>query len=73
MDTLSSRLRLDSFDAAAHCMNTILKRLKEPSTWKGLISLAAIAGWQLNVAQEEQIVAAALSLVALIEILRVGK
>ena len=54
-------------------MNTILTRLKEPSTWKGLISLAAIAGWQLNVAQEEQIIAAALSLVAVIEILKVGE
>jgi hypothetical protein len=54
-------------------MKAILSRLKEPSTWKGLISLAAIAGWQLNMAQEEQIVATALSLVALIEVLKVGK
>lgn len=69
-----SRSRLCSlFDELDHCMNKVLTRLKEPSTWKGLISLAAIAGWQLNVAQEEQIIAAALSLVALIEILRVGK
>ena len=73
MTTSSWPLPLNSFDVTGHCMKAIISRLKEPSTWKGLISLAAIAGWQLNMAQEEQIVATALSLVALIEVLKVGK
>lgn len=47
-----------------------LQRLKEPSTIRGLIALVGLVGWQFNLAQEEQIIAAVASIIALVEVFR---
>ena len=51
-------------------MNWILDRLKENSTWRGLILLAALGGAKLNPDQQEAIVTAGLALVALLNVFR---
>lgn len=50
----------------------IFDRLKENSTWRGLILLAGVFGAKLRPDEQEAIIAAALSLVALINIFRNG-
>ena len=47
-------------------MNWLLKRLKERSTWTGIITLASIAGLNLQPEQKELIVSIGTALVALI-------
>ncbi len=47
-----------------------LYKLKEPSTLRGIISLVALVGWQLDVAQQDQIIATVISLFALVEVFR---
>ena len=47
-------------------MNWLLNRLKEKSTWTGLITLASIAGYSLRPDQRELVVTLGTSLVALI-------
>jgi len=51
----------------------ILDRLSENSTWRGLILLATAAGVNLEPDLQNQIVAAGLGLVGLINVLRKGK
>ena len=48
----------------------ILDRLKENSTWRGVILLAGLCGAHWNPDQQEHIVAAALAIVALINVFR---
>ena len=51
----------------------ILDKLSENSTWRGLILLATAAGVNLEPELQNQIVAAGLGLVGLINVLRKGK
>jgi len=47
-------------------MNWIMKRLKERSTWTGIITLVSIAGYTLQPEQRELVVTLGTSLVALL-------
>ena len=51
----------------------ILDKLSENSTWRGLILLATAAGVNLEPELQNQIVAAGLGLVGLINVIRKGK
>lgn len=51
-------------------MQNILTRLKQDSTWRGIITVAALVGLQFSPEQQEAIITAALSLLAAIEIFR---
>jgi len=51
----------------------IIDRLSENSTWRGLILLATAAGVHMEPELQNQIVAAGLGLVGLINVLRKGK
>jgi hypothetical protein len=51
-------------------MKYILARLMEPSTWRGLISLATVLGLRLNPDQAEAILTAGVSVYSAINILR---
>lgn len=53
-------------------LDTILERLSENSTWRGLILLAMAVGLKLDPDQQAAILAAGLSLVGLINVLRRG-
>ena len=53
-------------------LNTILSRLTENSTWRGAILVATALGLKLDPEHQEAIIAAGLSLVGLINILRKG-
>jgi hypothetical protein len=50
----------------------IFDRLKENSTWRGLILLAGLLGAHFKPEEQEAIIGAALALVALINIFRTG-
>lgn len=54
-------------------IETILERLSENSTWRGLILLATAFGLKLDPEMQTQILAAGLSLVGLINVIRKGK
>lgn len=54
-------------------LNTLLERLSENSTWRGLILVATAVGLKLDPEHQEAIVAAGLGLVGLINVLRKGK
>jgi len=54
-------------------LNTLLSRLTENSTWRGIILVATALGLKLDPQHQEAIIAAGLSLVGLINILRKGK
>lgn len=47
-------------------MNWILRRLREPSTWRGLVWLATVAGLSMRPDQAEAIVVAGMALVGLL-------
>jgi hypothetical protein len=51
-------------------MNYLLDRLKENSTWRGLIMVATAVGLKLDPSQSEAIIAAGLALVGLINVFR---
>jgi hypothetical protein len=51
---------------------SILDRLSENSTWRGLILLATAAGVHLEPELQNQIVAAGLGIVGLINVIRKG-
>lgn len=51
-------------------MNMILSKLKEPSTWRGLIILASIFGVTFSPEKTEAIVTAGAALMGLIEVFR---
>jgi hypothetical protein len=48
----------------------ILDRLKENSTWRGLILLAGLLGAHFRPDQQEQLVGTALAIIALINVFR---
>lgn len=54
-------------------LHIILTRLTENSTWRGAILVATALGLKLEPEHQEAIIAAGLSLVGLINILRKGK
>ena len=54
-------------------LSIALTRLTENSTWRGLILVATALGLKLDPEHQEAIIAAGLSLVGLINILRKGK
>jgi hypothetical protein len=51
-------------------MEWIIARAKEPSTWRGIIALLALAGVSVNPDQVNAIVGAAVALVSAIEVFR---
>jgi len=51
-------------------INEILNRLKQESTWRGLIVVATLVGAKLQPEQIEAIVTAGVSLIAAINILK---
>jgi len=53
-------------------IQTVLERLTENSTWRGLIMLATAAGVRLEPELQGQIIAVGLSLVGLINVVRKG-
>jgi hypothetical protein len=48
----------------------LIERLKEPSTWRGLVAILTGLGVTLQPNQAEAIIAAGLALVGLIEVFR---
>ena len=54
-------------------LDIILTRLSENSTWRGAILLATALGLKLDPELQNQILAAGLGLVGLINVLRKGK
>lgn len=54
-------------------LNIVIERLAENSTWRGLILVGTALGLKLEPELQNQIVAAGLSLVGLINIVRKGK
>lgn len=51
-------------------MNTVISYLKQPSTWRGIIAVAAAFGLSLNPEQAAAIVAAAVAAVGVLEVFR---
>jgi hypothetical protein len=51
-------------------MNYLLDRLREDSTWRGILMLLTAAGVSLDPAQANAIIALGLALVGLINVLR---
>ncbi len=47
-------------------MSWLLNRLREPSTWRGIVWLLTVAGWSLRPEQAEAIVTFGITLVGLI-------
>jgi hypothetical protein len=54
-------------------VNIVIERLSENSTWRGVILVVTALGLRLEPELQNQIVAAGLSLVGLINIIRKGK
>jgi len=54
-------------------VNLVLERLSENSTWRGLILVAMALGLKLDPELQNQILAAGLGVVGLINVLRKGK
>jgi hypothetical protein len=54
-------------------VNILLERLSENSTWRGIILVATALGLKLDPELQNQILAAGLGLVGLINVVRKGK
>jgi hypothetical protein len=54
-------------------VDTALNYLGQSSTWRGLILVAGSLGWSLSPSHNEAIIAAALGIVGLINVIRKGK
>lgn len=54
-------------------MDYILERLKEPSTWRGIIALISAAGVALKPEQADKIIALGIALAGLINVFRKEK
>lgn len=54
-------------------MNYVLDRLKEASTWRGLLALAIALGIKLHPEMQEAVVSTGLALIGLINVLRKEK
>ena len=50
--------------------DNVLTRFKQESTWRGIITVATLAGWQIYPDEAESIITAGASLVAAINILK---
>lgn len=51
-------------------LDKLLAKLKEPSTWRGIIALAALAGWQLDPEQIGAISQLVIAGIAVYEVFR---
>lgn len=51
-------------------MTWLLKRLKEPSTWRGIIFIVTISGINFTPEQTESIITAGVALIGVIEVFR---
>jgi hypothetical protein len=58
------------FDTPRRGMDYILARLKEPSTYKGLLALGAAFGLQVDAQQSAAVVSALLALIGVWEVFR---
>jgi hypothetical protein len=54
-------------------LNTALGKLREKSTWAGIATLAAAAGWKLNESEWSAIAATVIAAVGLWEVFRKDK
>ncbi len=54
-------------------MNYLLERLKEPSTWRGLLALATALGVKLHPEMQEAILTAGLALIGMVNVFRKEK
>lgn len=54
-------------------LHIVVERLSENSTWRGIILLGTALGLRLEPELQNQIIAAGLSLVGLINVIRKGK
>jgi hypothetical protein len=54
-------------------MNYLLERLKEPSTWRGLLALTTALGVKLHPELQEAILSTGLALIGLINVFRVER
>ena len=54
-------------------MDGLIKRLKEPSTWRGVTGILALLGIAVTPELSDAIIAVAVGLVSIIEILRKEK
>lgn len=59
-----------AFDTPSQGMNYLFDRLKEDSTWRGILMLLTAAGVHLDPSQANAIIALGLSLVGLINVFR---
>jgi hypothetical protein len=51
-------------------MNYILERLKEPSTWRGILAMITAVGVKLHPELQEAIISAGLALIGMVNIFR---
>ena len=51
-------------------MNWLIRRMREASTWRGLIILAGIAGYNMSPELSDQIIALGTGAIGLVEIIR---
>jgi hypothetical protein len=51
-------------------MNYILDRLKEPSTWRGILAMITAVGVKLHPELQEAIISAGLALIGIVNIFR---
>ena len=54
-------------------MNWLLRRCKEPSTWRGIFVLAGLFGYSLDPELQNQLIISVTALIAAIEIFRAEK
>lgn len=54
-------------------MNYILDRLKEPSTWRGILAMITAVGVKLHPEMQEAIISAGLALIGMVNIFRKEK
>lgn len=54
-------------------MSWIIRRFKEPSSWRGLVVVAGICGYSVSPEMQDSIIAAGTAALALIEIIRKEK
>lgn len=51
-------------------MTYILERLKEPSTWRGILAMVTAVGVKLHPEMQEAIISAGLALIGMVNIFR---
>lgn len=51
-------------------VENLLERLKETSTWRGLVVIASLIGWTISPEDQEIIISAGVGLIAAIEVIR---